>query len=236
MKRIIVAMIAVCAFALSATSAAAQQTTGNIQGRIVDAQKAAIPGVTVTAKSATTGFTRTEVTDAEGVYRLTALPVGIYDVHAELSGFASVRTQGRRRQRRPDGRLQHRLEGGRRGRDRQRHGGIAADRDHDLVGRRRRRHRRASRACRSTAASSPTSRRRSRASASASTPTRPRARSSRRRSTAATAATSTTRSTAATTTTTPSAACCSCSRSRRSRSSTSSPSASRPSTAAATAA
>jgi hypothetical protein len=87
MKRIIVAMIAIGAFALSATSAAAQQTTGNIQGRILDAQKAAVPGATVTAKSATTGFTRTEVTDAEGVYRLNALPVGNYDLHAELSGF-----------------------------------------------------------------------------------------------------------------------------------------------------
>jgi Carboxypeptidase regulatory-like domain/TonB dependent receptor len=89
MKRIIVAMIAISAFALSATSAAAQQSTGNIQGRIVDAQKAAVPGVTVTAKSATTGFTRTEVSDAEGIYRLNALPVGTYDVHAELAGFSA---------------------------------------------------------------------------------------------------------------------------------------------------
>ncbi|MEO6239435.1 MAG: TonB-dependent receptor, partial [Vicinamibacterales bacterium] len=90
MKRIIVAMVAMCAFALTATSAAAQQTTGNIQGRILDAQKAAVPGVTVTAKSATTGFTRSEVTDAEGIYRLNALPVGNYDVHVELSGFQAA--------------------------------------------------------------------------------------------------------------------------------------------------
>src|SRR6185295_18415922 len=88
MKRIIVAMIAVCAFALSATSAGAQQTTGNIQGRIVDAQKAAIPGVTVTAKNAATGYNRSEVTDSEGVYRLASLPLGTYEVRAELSGFA----------------------------------------------------------------------------------------------------------------------------------------------------
>jgi outer membrane receptor protein involved in Fe transport len=88
MKRIIVAMVAMCAFALIGTPAAAQQTTGNIQGRITDAQKAAVPGVTVTAKSASTGFTRAEVTDSEGVYRLNALPVGTYDLHAELSGFA----------------------------------------------------------------------------------------------------------------------------------------------------
>jgi hypothetical protein len=88
MKRIIVAMIAVCAFALAGTPAAAQQTTGGIQGRIVDAQKAAVPGVTVTAKNRATGFSRTETTDTEGVYRLNGLPVGTYDVHAELSGFA----------------------------------------------------------------------------------------------------------------------------------------------------
>ncbi|HXT31295.1 MAG TPA: carboxypeptidase-like regulatory domain-containing protein, partial [Vicinamibacterales bacterium] len=80
-------MIAICAFAIMAAPAMAQQTTGSIQGRIIDAQKAAVPGVTVTAKSGATGFSRTEVTDAEGVYRLNALPVGTYDVHAELSGF-----------------------------------------------------------------------------------------------------------------------------------------------------
>src|SRR5204862_6227490 len=37
-----------------------------------------------------TGFTRTETSDTEGVYRLAALPVGIYDVTAELPGFATV--------------------------------------------------------------------------------------------------------------------------------------------------
>ena len=87
MKRIITALIAACAIALAGSPAAAQQTTGNIQGRIVDAQKAAIPGVTVTAKNAATGYTRSEVTDTEGLYRLTSLPLGTYEVRAELSGF-----------------------------------------------------------------------------------------------------------------------------------------------------
>ena len=88
MKRIIAVTVALCAIVLSASGAAAQQTTGNIQGRVVDAQKAGVPGVTVTAKSPSTGFTRTEVTDAEGIYRLNGLPVGTYDVRAELSGFS----------------------------------------------------------------------------------------------------------------------------------------------------
>jgi hypothetical protein len=75
---------------LSCASAYAQQTTGVISGRVIDQQGAAMPGVTVTAKSPTTGFTRTETTDAEGLYRLAALPVGIYEVTAELQGFSTV--------------------------------------------------------------------------------------------------------------------------------------------------
>jgi hypothetical protein len=75
---------------LTCASAVAQQTTGTVTGRAIDQQGAAVPGVSVTAKSATTGFTRSEVSDAEGVYRLSALPVGNYDVTAELQGFATV--------------------------------------------------------------------------------------------------------------------------------------------------
>src|SRR6266542_209943 len=88
MKSLILALIALCALA-PAAPAVAQQTTGNITGRIVDAQAAAVPGVTVTARSAQTGFNRTDVSDGEGIYRLTALPIGLYDVNAELSGFAT---------------------------------------------------------------------------------------------------------------------------------------------------
>src|SRR6185437_15013211 len=87
MKKIILAMIALCA--LGAAPVLAQQTSGNITGRIVDAQGAAVPGVSVTARNPQTGFVRTDVSDGEGIYRLTALPVGGYDVTAELSGFAT---------------------------------------------------------------------------------------------------------------------------------------------------
>lgn len=91
MKRIILAvLVAVCAVA----NAAAQQTTGNIQGRITDAQGSAVPGVSVTGRNAATGFTRTEVSDAGGVYRLTGLPVGTYDITAELQGFSKFERKG----------------------------------------------------------------------------------------------------------------------------------------------
>src|SRR6266403_1732077 len=75
---------------LACAPAFAQQTTGSVTGRVVDQQGAAVPGASVTAKSPTTGFTRTETSDAEGLYRLNALPVGIYEVTAELQGFQTV--------------------------------------------------------------------------------------------------------------------------------------------------
>ena len=91
MKRIILAaLVLACAFA---NNAAAQQTTGNISGRIVDAQGSAVPGVTVTGRNTQTGFTRTDVSDGEGLYRLTALPVGTYDVTAELTGFSKFESK-----------------------------------------------------------------------------------------------------------------------------------------------
>ncbi len=71
-------------------SALAQQTSGNISGRARDQQGSAMPGVAVTAKNPQTGFTRTATTDAEGVYRLSALPVGNYDLTVELQGFSTV--------------------------------------------------------------------------------------------------------------------------------------------------
>src|SRR4029078_945810 len=52
-------------------------------------QKAAIPGATVSVKNDNTGFTRSGVSDSEGVYRLTGLPVGAYALTIEMSGFQS---------------------------------------------------------------------------------------------------------------------------------------------------
>jgi hypothetical protein len=93
MKKIILAMIALCAVG-AASPAFAQQTAGNISGRVLDTQGAAVPGVTVTARSPETGFVRADVSDSEGVYRLNSLPVGPYDLSAELSGFQTYARKG----------------------------------------------------------------------------------------------------------------------------------------------
>jgi hypothetical protein len=86
---VVVALLIACA-----ATAAAQQTTGTLTGRVVDEQNAALPGATVTARNTETGFSRTATTDGEGVYRLAALPVGVYDVIVEMSGFANLDRKG----------------------------------------------------------------------------------------------------------------------------------------------
>jgi hypothetical protein len=68
------------------------QTTGSIVGRITDESGAVLPGVTVTASSPALQVPQvTAVTDGQGDYRLTPLPIGTYEVVYSLSGFNSVK-------------------------------------------------------------------------------------------------------------------------------------------------
>src|SRR5262245_24362420 len=80
-------MIAVIAL-LFALPAVAQETTGTLRGRIVDAQGLAVPGVTVTVTGPQ--GTKTTVTDAEGRFNVPFLTPGTYAVRAELQGFKVV--------------------------------------------------------------------------------------------------------------------------------------------------
>jgi hypothetical protein len=82
--------LAVLAVTLAACPSFAQQTTGTITGRVIDPQDMAVPGATLTAVNTATGLARTDVSDNQGLYRLNALPVGTYDVVAELSGFTRL--------------------------------------------------------------------------------------------------------------------------------------------------
>jgi len=65
-----------------------------IEGRIVDQQNLAAPGVTITATNPATGLERRTITDARGAYRLPVLPPGVYDIRAALDGFATMEQRG----------------------------------------------------------------------------------------------------------------------------------------------
>ncbi len=70
-------------FAISAVA----QTSSTITGEIKDTNGAALAGVRVTANHLDTGLTRTTTSEGEGRFVFPAMPVGLYELHAELTGF-----------------------------------------------------------------------------------------------------------------------------------------------------
>ena len=73
---------------------AVSSTEGVISGRIKDAQGGALPGVTIRvigSGAAATARAVVATTDANGMFRITGLPPGVYTVHITLTGFTSIR-------------------------------------------------------------------------------------------------------------------------------------------------
>ena len=69
--------------------AQSQANTGNIEGRVTDQNSAAVPNVTVTATNQATGLVKTAQTSDDGLYRLTFLTPGTYNVTTSgVQGFA----------------------------------------------------------------------------------------------------------------------------------------------------
>jgi hypothetical protein len=63
---------------LWSTTAAMAQTTGGINGTVVDNTGAVLPGVTVTATSPALMGVQTAVTNETGNYRFPSVPPGVY--------------------------------------------------------------------------------------------------------------------------------------------------------------
>src|SRR5437588_9694124 len=78
----------------AAVFAQSQATTGVIEGTVVDATGASLPGVTVTAKNTATNFEQTTTTDRAGRFRIVLLPLGPYTVTTTLEGFGSTLQKG----------------------------------------------------------------------------------------------------------------------------------------------
>src|SRR5437763_8424597 len=95
MHRVVpIAAVAVLVSLLAAGSAHAQQGTGELRGRVVDAQNAVLPGVNVVAKNEATGMFREIVAGPGGSFFMRALTPGSYEVNAELSGFKKYQRKG----------------------------------------------------------------------------------------------------------------------------------------------
>ena len=95
-------MVMVCFLVVSlvllAAPGIAGQGAGNpagITGVVTDTSGAVLPGVTVTVTSPALQVPSvTSVSDDRGEYRLSPLPIGVFTILFELSGFQSVRREG----------------------------------------------------------------------------------------------------------------------------------------------
>ena len=87
-------LLAVLVALLSTAPAWAQTITGRIDGRVTDSSGAVLPGATISIVNTGTGLTITQVTDDNGTYTATNLPVGNYTVTAELEGFRRAQRTG----------------------------------------------------------------------------------------------------------------------------------------------
>lgn len=78
-------------------TAAGQGQEAVIVGRVTDTSGAVLPGVTVTATSPSLQISQIAgTTNAQGEYRLPALPIGTYAVEYTLEGFQTLRRAGLR--------------------------------------------------------------------------------------------------------------------------------------------
>ncbi|HYT77378.1 MAG TPA: TonB-dependent receptor, partial [Vicinamibacterales bacterium] len=72
---------------LLAIPAFAQQGTTELRGRVIDAQGAALPGVTVTVRNQATGMFRDTQTSPDGSFIASGLVPGTYELTSSLQGF-----------------------------------------------------------------------------------------------------------------------------------------------------
>ncbi len=81
------------AFAPSVALGQAQATTGIIRGSVTDQAGQPIAGATVLAKNTETNIERTATTNGNGVYVISLLQIGRYDVTARFVGYQAIRRQ-----------------------------------------------------------------------------------------------------------------------------------------------
>jgi hypothetical protein len=72
---------------LLAGPATAQQGTADLRGKVIDQQGAVLPGVTVVVRNQDNGLFRETVTGPDGLFLMSAMSPGVYEVTAELAGF-----------------------------------------------------------------------------------------------------------------------------------------------------
>ncbi len=91
-KRTFIFLVAMCVVAVFSLDGFGQ--TANIVGTVKDPSGAVLPGVSITVKNSGTGLTRDIVSNETGDYTVPLLPIGVYDITAELPGFKAATKSG----------------------------------------------------------------------------------------------------------------------------------------------
>src|SRR5213076_3243686 len=95
MRVLYVLTMAILSLSVAGPAAAQSQiTTGVIDGAVVDASGAVLPGVDVEVRNVDTNLVRTLTTDGNGRFVALQLPPGRYTVTLKLSGFATHVQEG----------------------------------------------------------------------------------------------------------------------------------------------
>ncbi len=83
---------ALCMALLIPASSSAQSVFATLTGSVVDPSQAVVPGAKIALKNIQSGDTRRTVTNQDGYFSFTSIPVGpTYDVSVEAAGFTSYK-------------------------------------------------------------------------------------------------------------------------------------------------
>ena len=93
MQSNLLAKLTILVFALLLAPGVYAQSNGSLTGTVKDPNGALVPGTTVTVKNTATNLTRNAITNDEGHWTVTVLPVGTYSVSYEKDGFKKAISQ-----------------------------------------------------------------------------------------------------------------------------------------------
>src|ERR1700730_10271086 len=93
-KRWFTCLIALAVLVVLAIPAAAQETTGGLQGTVKDPSGAVVPNAQVVVTSTALVGKKELETDSSGYYRFANLPPGTYNISVTAKGFRTLKREG----------------------------------------------------------------------------------------------------------------------------------------------
>jgi outer membrane receptor protein involved in Fe transport len=86
--KVLLVLCSAALLSLMVAPALAQTTVSTIEGTIKDPQGSVVAGAQIAVRSAALGIERSATSDADGFYRIAALPAGLYSMEITHAGFA----------------------------------------------------------------------------------------------------------------------------------------------------